>query len=101
MAHRYTAPIEASCSDTNRPTSFVWRGARYRIAEVLATWHLQDRWWEPPSASAGAASTTATARASAPPSDRLYYRVRCSDQQTFDLYYDAACGRWVLDCVHD
>ena len=28
------------------PRCFIWHGMTYRVQEVLATWHLRDRWWE-------------------------------------------------------
>jgi hypothetical protein len=102
VAHRYRHPIQVSCS-ADLPASFIWRGARYRIVEVLSTWHLQDRWWQPTTAPApsSTAPSTAPSIASTQESDRRYYRVRCADQQTFDLYYDTVSACWILDCVHD
>lgn len=91
MTHRYHHPIKVTQA-YGHPTRFVWRNTRYVVAEVLATWHLQDRWWQP--ATPGVDPATRA-------SDRQYYRVRCADQQTFDLYCDVAQGCWVLDCVHD
>lgn len=93
MAHRYHHPIQVTQAH-GRPTRFVWRETAYLVAEVLATWHLQDRWWQP---ATGINGVPQPERAS----NRHYYRVRCADQQTFDLYYDAAQDCWVLDCVHD
>lgn len=86
MAHRYGQPIQMSLTAGGEPSAFEWRGARYRIVEALATWRLRDRWWE---TVAGGAS------------DRRYYRVRCSGEQFFDVYYDAAVDQWVLDRAHD
>jgi hypothetical protein len=63
---------------------------RYRVLEVLATWHLRDRWWEQPEE----ASTVGA-------SDRFYYRALCAGDFICDVYYDAASARWILDRVHD
>lgn len=89
MTHRYRQPVQVIYA-AQELASFEWRGVRYRVREVLATWHLCDRWWE--RHLDGAAATA---------SDRLYYRVRCVDEEVFDLYYDRASAVWVLDCAHD
>lgn len=86
MARRYGHPISITLSSA-RPSRFRWRDADYRIVEVLSTWHLRDRWWEP--SSAGGTS------------DRLYYRVRCAGEQIFELYHDLISDSWVLDRIHD
>ncbi len=92
MAHQYGQPIEVT-SLASEPQSFMWHGREYTIVEILAAWHLRDRWWNPP-------------RAGIPPnlesaSDRHYYRVQCADGLLCDVYYDAARAEWVLDRVHD
>ena len=87
MTHRYLQPVSVSLT-AGRLSAFSWRGVHYPVAEVLATWHLRDRWWEPPTSPRGA-------------SDRQYYRVRTEDHQVFELYVEAASGQWILDCVHD
>lgn len=94
MAHRYGQPVPVILAG-DRPSSFEWHGAHYRVAEVLATWHLRDRWWARGSAAPTADSAAATA------SDRHYYRVRCADEQVFDLYHDVERALWVLDRAHD
>ena len=102
MAHRYGHPISVTLAGgpdrpDSRPTplprhwlqSFVWRDQCYAVAEIIATWHLRDRWWE---------------RAGAGASDRTYYRVCCrgsAGEQLFDLYHDTVTGCWVLDLAHD
>ena len=85
MAHCYQKPVQMTL-DAGQPARFRWRGAHYIIAEVLTTWHLRDRWWMQ---SASAAS------------DRVYYRVRCVDEQIFDIYHDVTTDDWVLDRAHD
>ena len=95
MAHRYGHPIRVVC-DARQPRHFSWREANHRIVEVLATWHLRDRWWAP---SGHGTEGTDGMRAGA--SDRHYYRVLCADGLLCDLYYDAAWDGWVLDRVHD
>jgi hypothetical protein len=89
MTHRYGQVIRVTPA-ADRPGSFEWRGATYLVKEVLASWHLRDRWWERPAGGSPAGA-----------SDRLYFRVRCADEQVFDLYYDAMSDRWVLDRAHD
>ena len=87
MAHRYGQPVPVTLAG-DQPSSFEWHSAHYRVAEVLATWHLRDRWWARGSAAAAA-------------SDRHYYRVRCADEQVFDLYHDVERALWVLDRAQD
>ena len=105
MAHRYGQPVAVDAI-AGQPVAFTWRGVQYAVRDVLATWHLRDRWWEPttpstPPAGGSSASTRASAGASPGASDRHYYRVRCAGEQIFDLYHDAAVDRWVLDRVYD
>ena len=95
MTRHYGQPIAVTAAESGagQPAAFRWRGVRYRVREVLATWHLRDRWWEsPPPADAPATSGA---------SDRHYYRLRCSSGLLCDVYYDAARDGWVLDRVHD
>lgn len=115
MAHRYgdmvlirrTEPRRAaSATDmAGAPAAFLWRGVWYQVDETLATWRLRDRWWSAPLADvADGAGWGAPAADALPPTDRIYYRVRCVDpegEQIFDLYYDLASGQWTLDCAHD
>lgn len=90
MAHRYGHPIQVTCA-AGQPSHFIWRAVTYTVAEILATWHLRDRWWAQPGEGEGATGA----------SDRLYYRVQCADGLLCDLYCDTARGAWVLDRVHD
>src|SRR5262245_35231382 len=48
MAHRYGREIQVvrGAAATGQPSAFAWQGAIYRVEEVLATWHLRDRWWQ-------------------------------------------------------
>jgi Family of unknown function (DUF6504) len=87
MAHRYGQPVPVTLAG-DQPSSCEWHGAHYHVAEVLATWHLRDRWWARGSAAVAA-------------SDRHYYRVRCADEQVFDLYHDVERALWALDRAHD
>lgn len=118
----------AQASTPSGPRQFVWHSTSYRIAELLATWHLRDRWWQPgPIRQSeqreyppdGAAPSGAPGwddhpyRADVVPqievhcanhessSDRYYYRVRCVSGLVCELYYDAISGQWVLDRVYD
>ena len=88
MAHRYRHAVRVTCAD-ELPHQFRWREREYTVAEILATWHLRDRWWvQPEEGTAGA-------------SDRHYFRVHCVDGLLCDLYHDVAADTWVLDRVHD
>lgn len=137
MTRHYGQPITVTVTvpraegSVGPPAAFRWRGVRYRVREVLATWHLRDRWWEatpPPDAPPNAPPTPPTA-ATAGASDRHYYRLRCTvstvsmasaersasgggrggrggrggggSDLLCDIYYDAARAGWVLDRVHD
>ncbi len=67
-----------------------WRDVLYRV-RVIGHWKLATRWWEPANAV-----------------DRYYFRIITSDQQVFELYYEAAptvhmpdAKRWVLDVCQD
>lgn len=90
MGHQYLRPIPVVVRG-GVPAGFRWCGVEYRVREVLVAWHLRDRWWVP-------LDETHFNRAE---SDRHYYRVRCPDEQVFDLYHDLANGLWVLDKVQD
>jgi len=91
MAHRYGAVIPVRlAARSGRPRAFVWHGATYAVAQVVQTWRLMDGWWEQGNAYPARAAT-----------DRTYDRVRCPDEQYFDLYYDAVRDVWVLDRAHD
>ncbi len=89
MAHRYCDRIRVDIEPMREPghsvlRAFTWRGVRYPVAEILGSWHLRDRWWDPERHS-----------------DRLYYRVQTPDFQVFEVYYDRLPGVWVLDVVQD
>ena len=73
--------------------------AQWPVSEVLATWHLMDRWWVRPVDPA-----TATYSLGHGEQDWTYYRVCCRDsagEQVFDLFHDAVTNQWVLDVAHD
>ena len=94
MTKRYGDPILVAVSSSDQPRCFIWRGTSYRVKEVLAMWHLRDRWWEATSdGHAGASRAVA--------SDRQYYRLDCSPSLLCDLYFDAASKSWILDRVYD
>ncbi len=46
MAHQYRQRILVTLRASGEPGGILWRGAAYSVAEVLARWHLRDRWWE-------------------------------------------------------
>ena len=95
MSRKYGKIVQVIATDQNQPAGFIWRGSTYHVQEILAAWHLRDRWWGMTSpASPGAQETK--------PSDRYYYRLQC-DPELFqcELYYDATSMCWVLDRVYD
>lgn len=72
---------------TTAPKSFVWRGARYQVTEVVKAW--QD-WHTPPGAK--------HAQRWMHRRHRNCFIVRTNDGQLFELYLDRGAGKrdWVL-----
>jgi hypothetical protein len=98
MTRRYGELIlVAQHTYSDHPRCVIWRGTTYRVVAVLATWHLQDRWWEPISQEGAHSSTPLKNQES----DRHYYRLDCSPGLLCELYFDAASDRWILDRVYD
>lgn len=95
MTRRYGQVI-AVTSTGHAPTGFRWNGVAYRVVEVLATWHLRDRWWE-----TGTAGEAVAGASILPASDRHYWRVRCASGLICEVYHDMVSDAWVLDCVYD
>ena len=91
MARRIGHPVAVQARADGAPLAFTWRGVMYRV-RVIGRWRLATRWWEPAAAV-----------------DRHYFRVITSDQQIFELYYEATPTtaqvpnnkRWVLDICQD
>ena len=80
MARRIGQTIHVETRRDGHPTSFRWRRVIYRV-RVLSRWKRSTRWWMPADAV-----------------HRTYFRVATDDQQTFDIYRDAAQGGvWVLE----
>ncbi|WP_374713125.1 DUF6504 family protein [Symbiobacterium terraclitae] len=49
MARNIDQPIQVTAvpsPDGPAPSSFVWRGARYRVEAILDCWEEAGRWWE-------------------------------------------------------
>ena len=90
MTRHYDQPIRVRCAANGVPRQIVWREVPYRVLEVLSRWHLRDRWWADVSAGPGAR-----------PSDRHYYRLRCTENLICDVYYDAASAAWMLENLYD
>jgi hypothetical protein len=70
--------------------AFIWRNATYPV-RVIDMWRLATRWWEPGEAA-----------------DRTYYRCETTDNQIFELYYEATPRvsipdnkRWILNVCQD
>jgi hypothetical protein len=77
-------PVRVEMRLDGQPRAFTWRHTTYHV-QVIAEWHLMDRWWDRERQA-----------------DRTYYRVLTADHQVFELYRDAAQGDvWVLDKVQD
>ena len=62
-----------------RPSAFVWRGRRYRIARVVELWIVETGWWN---------DETHVSRS--------YSRVE-ADGRLFDLCYDRLTKAWSLE----
>ena len=90
MSRRYMLPVRVACHRNRSPSSFLWRGQRYRIVEVYSRWHLRDRWWE-----------TANPYGGKGAADRWYWRVECMPWLQADIYHDTAQNVWVLDRILD
>jgi hypothetical protein len=88
MTRRYGQPIQAQVANS-RIYSFEWRGIRYRVYRVLATWHLRDRWW------------AAFGKEAEKSSNRTYYRLDCSGDLQCEVYFDASTNVWILDRIYD
>ena len=106
MAHRYGEPVTVTLRPDGLPATFTWRGTLYTVVEVLAKWHLIDRWWVHPNEPAPhmlprdgwPVKPIAWRR-----SNRYYCRVEVEEHMVFALYCDMATRPpvWVLDRVHD
>jgi hypothetical protein len=62
-----------------RPSAFVWRGRRYRIARVVELWIVETGWWN---------DETHVSRS--------YSRVE-AEGRLFDLCYDRLTKAWSLE----
>ncbi len=79
MSRGAATQIAVTWDRTRRvPRSFVWRGRRYRIDDVVARWVIDTGWWNP---------RTRTSR--------RYLRVS-AEGRIFDLCYDRLRKGWFL-----
>lgn len=73
--------------ETRNPISFVWRGRKYEIKEVIAFWPdfsysesgaKRKRWWQR--------------------KHRNYYRVLTEKEEVFEIYFDRGSKKevWIL-----
>lgn len=86
MLRRYGECITVAVDAAGQPRRFRWRRRTYRV-EVIACWHLRDKWWDIERHS-----------------DRLYYRPMTRDMRFFAIYREQApckLPQWVLDTVLD
>ncbi len=75
------------------PDGFVWEGRTYRVAEVLREWHdyhLRGRSRAFYVKERGSYRAKAAERRGTWGVGRDYYRVRTTEGEVFDLYYDRA-----------
>lgn len=100
MTRRYGHAISVTVAGSHL-TGFQWNGTPYRVVEVLAAWHLRDRWWETGGADASIANGVVSTHVQSTASNRYYYRVRCASGLICDIYHDVVSDAWVLDCVYD
>ncbi|MGZ3602615.1 MAG: DUF6504 family protein [Ktedonobacterales bacterium] len=105
MTRRYGHAISVTVAGSHL-TGFQWNDIPYRIVEVLAAWHLRDRWWEASEADGSEADgsmvdAAVSTHIQPTASNRYYYRVRCASGLICDVYHDVTSDAWVLDCVYD
>lgn len=84
------------------PQAFIWGGTRFRIVEVLSSWHDFGRKGRE-SKNMQPAHLQVAARRGSWGVGRFYFRVRTEQGRVFDLYYDRApesaanrAGHWFL-----
>ncbi len=67
------------------PAALEWRGQRFRVERIEATWHdaawgplrtTSKRWWQR--------------------RHRTYYQVKVPGERILEVYYDRGLGRWIL-----
>jgi hypothetical protein len=81
MSRRYQEAIAVTLRH-GQPVAFVWRGRTYHV-QVLASWKLQDRWWDKERHAA-----------------RVYWRVMTQQLGVYEIYLENE-REWVLDVVQD
>ena len=80
MSRGAATPIAVTWDRARRvPRSFLWRGRRYRVDDVLARWVVDTGWWNP-----------------ATRTSRRYVRV-VAEGRVFDLCYDRLRRGWFLE----
>lgn len=100
MARRYRSePIEVVAAVDGAPAVFRWRGRRYAVRVVIASWVEAVPWW-----AGGSPDTRAGGQCHAP---RQAWRVeaapRTGSPGVYDLYRDPGGPErfWVLERVFD
>jgi len=72
---------------TKKPVSFIWRGAEYKVKEIIAFWPdfsypksgaKKKRWWQR--------------------KHRNYYRILTEQDEVFEIYFDRGSKKeiWIL-----
>jgi Family of unknown function (DUF6504) len=69
-------------ADGGLPASFVWRGKRFDVLDVIGRWRIEGGWW-------------------GEGKNREYWRVEAKGGAVWDLYQDCAAGRWHLERLWD
>jgi hypothetical protein len=86
------APIDVTLGPDGtgrlRPVSFIYRGERHQVTDVLDVWKMFDRpWWDDPQAVGGAAAEV------------TYWRIQTSRGGVFEIVQDGQ--RWKMYKIYD
>jgi hypothetical protein len=81
VSKRYDEDVQVE-RDGGMPSSFVWRGRRYQVIDVIGRWRIEGRWW-------------------ADGRDREYWRVEAKGGAVWDLYHDLNRNAWHMERLWD
>jgi hypothetical protein len=81
MSKRYDQQVVVT-REAGMPSTFLWRGRRYEVCNVIGRWRIEGRWWEDGR-------------------DREYWRVEAKGGAVVDLYEDRRAGCWQLERLWD
>lgn len=74
--------ISVTLGKNNIPRTFTWRKRDYRVSELQECWRYVGAWWD------GEGEMT-------------YFRVLADSGGIYELCYDHARDRWLLNVVQD